>query len=50
MKPTSSHPLVEKSKKYKPYEMPAHYGIACGFTRIIMDKTYKNSFMCKTKH
>jgi hypothetical protein len=37
-RPSSGHPLVNKSIKTKPYEMPAHYGIPCGFTRIVMDK------------
>jgi hypothetical protein len=37
-RPPSGHLLVDKSIKSKPYEMPAHYGIPCGFTRIVMDK------------
>jgi hypothetical protein len=34
----SGHPLVNSPIKSKPHEMPAHYGIPCGFTRIVMDK------------
>jgi hypothetical protein len=37
-RPSSGRLLVKKSINSKPYEMPAHYGIPCGFTRIVMDK------------
>jgi hypothetical protein len=37
-RPSSGHPLIKNSIKSKAYEMPAHYGIPCGFTRIVMDK------------
>jgi hypothetical protein len=37
-RPSSGHPSVNRSIESKPYEMPAHYGIPCGFTRIVMDK------------
>jgi hypothetical protein len=37
-RPSSGYPLVNKSIKSKPYEMPAHCGIPCGFTTIVMDK------------
>jgi hypothetical protein len=40
-RPSSGHPLVTKSIKSEPYEIPAHYGIPCGFTRIVMDKNTK---------
>jgi hypothetical protein len=32
--------------KYKPYEMPAHDGIPCGFTRIVMNKNKYKEFLC----
>jgi hypothetical protein len=44
-RPSSGHPLVNKSIKSKPYEIPAHYGIPCGFTRIVMDKNKIKQFI-----
>jgi hypothetical protein len=37
-RPSSGHPLNKNSIKSKTYELLAHSGIPCGFTRVVMDK------------
>jgi hypothetical protein len=40
-RPSSGHLLENNSIKSKTYEMLAHYGIPCSFTKLVMDKNRK---------
>jgi hypothetical protein len=47
-RPSSGHPLNNNSIKSKTHEMLAHYGIRCGFTRLVMDKSWFYLFLSIT--